>query len=115
MLPPLDDFLAAQQKRDDGLPVGKPFKAGEGSANPGGRPKRLAALALKIAEFDDEAQQILQKIARGGKGIKAGEQVQAIRLMWSYAHGNPVQAVTGPDGEGLKLGVVILPAEDAQP
>jgi len=111
-LPPLDDFLAARAKRGDGRPVGRPFEPGN-NKNPGGRPKRLEELAASIREHTAELQQRLLELARGMHKARPVDQIAAIKLLYAYGYGNPIQAITGPDGEGLKLGVVILPPEEA--
>lgn len=81
------------------------------NANPGGRPKRLADLAAKIAEMDDAHRQRLEEIAAQGKHV---DSVAAIKLLWAYAHGHPAQHVTA-DGDGsLRIGVVVLPAETGE-
>lgn len=86
---------------------GKPwlFKQGE-SGNPGGRPKRLEALAASIREFDDELRDKLLAIARSDSAKDARE---AIKLLWSYAHGLPRQVVTDGEGNAINFGVVFLP------
>jgi hypothetical protein len=78
------------------------------SGNPGGRPKKLEALAASIREFDDELRDKLLAIVRTGSDKDARE---AIKLLWSYAHGLPRQVVTDADGNAVHLGLVILPNE----
>jgi hypothetical protein len=85
----------------------RPWKPGE-SGNPGGRPKKLEALAASIREFDDELRDKLLTIVRTGSDKDARE---SIKLLWSYAHGLPRQVVTDEAGNAVHLGLVILPAE----
>lgn len=66
--------------------------------NVNGRPKKLPELAAKISTFDDELLERLLVIARTGAHK---DSVGSIKLMWSYAHGNPVQAITDGDGKPL--------------
>jgi hypothetical protein len=86
---------------------GRPFQPGQ-SGNPGGKPKKLEVLAASIREFDDELRDRLLKIARDDNDKEARE---AIRLLWSYAHGLPRQVVTDEAGTVGSLGVVFLPAK----
>lgn len=67
-----------------------PFEKGK-SGNPGGRPKKLAALATSISAMDDTYRERLHHIATQGEHK---DSVAAIKLLWSYAHGNPTQPVT---------------------
>lgn len=69
------------------------------SGNPSGRAKKLPELAAKISKFDDELMKRLLKIARSAEHDK--DSVAAIKLLWAYAHGNPVQALTGENGMPL--------------
>lgn len=69
------------------------------SGNPSGRAKKLPELAAKISLYDDEMVKRLLSIARSTLNDK--NSIAAIRLLLSYAHGNPVQAITGGDGEPL--------------
>lgn len=89
---------------------GVPFPPGV-SGNPGGRPKKLAELSTKISEMDDKHRLRLEAIAEG-KGYDAKDSIAAIKLLWAYAHGNPAQAITGPNGADLKVGVIVLPSEE---
>lgn len=89
---------------------GRPFEPGK-SGNPGGKPKKLEALAASIREFDDELRDKLLSIARDAEPKDA---TAAIKLLWSYAHGLPRQVVTDADGNAVSLGLVILP-ERTQP
>ncbi len=63
--------------------------------NPGGRPKKLEELALSISELSGQHVARLQQIAMQGKDK---DSIAAIKLLWSYAFGNPTQVITGPDG-----------------
>ena len=81
------------------------FKPGV-SGNPGGRPKKLDELTLKISEMDDAHRQRLELIAAQGEHK---DSIAAIKLLWSYAHGLPRQVVTDANGNAFSLGVVILP------
>lgn len=87
---------------------GKPFAKGQ-SGNPGGKPKKLEELAASIREFDDELRDRLLLIVRNDE---AKEVIAAVKLLWSYAHGNPRQVVTDADGNSVPLGLIILPARD---
>jgi hypothetical protein len=86
---------------------GRPFAPGQ-SGNPGGKPKKLEALAASIREFDDELRDKLLSIARSDSTKDARE---AIKLLWSYAHGLPRQVVTDTEGNAVNFGVVFLPAK----
>lgn len=83
------------------------WKPGE-SGNPGGGRAKTKELATKIREFDDVLVRRLYEIATNESPRDA---TPAIKLLWAYGHGNPVQAVTGPDGAELRIGVVVLPPE----
>lgn len=87
-----------------------PFPPGV-SGNPGGRPKKLAELSVKISEMDEKYRLRLDAIA-DGDGYEAKDSIAAIKLLWAYAHGNPAQAITGAGGTDLKVGVIILPSEE---
>lgn len=86
---------------------GRPFQPGQ-SGNPGGKPKKLEALAASIREYDDELRDKLLAIARSDSLKDARE---AIKLLWAYAHGNPRQVVTDTEGNTVNFGVVFLPAK----
>ncbi len=75
----------------------RPWKAGE-SGNPGGRPKKLAELSIKIQEMDEKHRARLEMIADEGEHK---DSIAAIKLLWAYAYGNPTQAITGADGVAL--------------
>lgn len=94
---------ADSPKRKNG--PGRPWAKGQ-SGNPGGKPKKLEALAASIREFDDELRDRLLLIAREGSDKDARE---AIKLLWSYAHGNPRQVITDEDGNAVRSAIVILP------
>lgn len=68
------------------------------SGNPGGRPKKLDELKLKIVEMTSKHLARLEGIAADGENK---DSISAIKLMWSYAYGNPAQAITGEDGSPL--------------
>lgn len=68
------------------------------SGNPSGRAKKLPELAAKISEFDDELRDRLLLIARVGEHR---DSIAAVKLLWSYAHGNPSQSITGENGAPL--------------
>jgi hypothetical protein len=84
---------------------GRPFQPGQ-SGNPGGKPKKLAELAIKISAMDEAHRARLEEIAASGDHR---DSIAAIKLLWSYAHGLPRQVVTDGDGNAVSLGVVILP------
>jgi hypothetical protein len=65
------------------------------SGNPGGRPKKLDELAIKISDMDEAHRLRLENIAANGEHR---DSIAAIKLLWSYAHGLPRQVVT--DGNG---------------
>jgi hypothetical protein len=73
---------------------GRPFEPGQ-SGNPGGRAKKSEALSVKISEMDDAHRARLEDIAANGEHR---DSIQAIRLLWSYAHGLPRQVVTDASG-----------------
>lgn len=81
-----------------------PWKPGE-SGNASGRPKRTLELARKIAEMDDVHRTRLEDIAANGNHK---DSIQAVKLLWAYAHGNPSQPITGPDGGPVKFQSVDL-------
>lgn len=68
------------------------------SGNPGGRPKKLEELAVKISEMDEKYRLRLDAIADGGGGVETKDSIAAIKLLWAYAHGNPTTVITGKDG-----------------
>lgn len=81
------------------------FKPGQ-SGNPNGRSKKLADLAAKISEMDDAHRLRLEYIAAHGEHK---DSTAAIKLLWAYAHGNPTQPVSGPDGGPIQFqGVNLL-------
>lgn len=80
------------------------FKPGR-SGNPNGRSKKLADLAIKISEMDDAHRLRLEHIATNGEHK---DSIAAIKLLWAYAHGNPTQPVSGPDGGPVRLQTVDL-------
>ncbi len=108
-LPPLLDEPASTVKRGRGNPAWTKGVSG----NPGGRFRKLPELTAAICEVSAELTQRLVQLARGLHKARPQDQIAAIKLLFAYAYGNPVQAITGPDGEALKLGIVVLPPEDA--
>lgn len=73
------------------------FGAGK-SGNPGGRPKRRAELAIKISEMDEKYRKRLDQIAMKGTNR---DSILAIKLLWAYAHGNPTQPISDPNGKPI--------------
>lgn len=71
-----------------------PWAPGQ-SGNPGGRSRKLAELAIKISEMDEQYRARLDDIAQHGDPRNA---IAAIKLLWAYAHGNPTTVISGPDG-----------------
>src|SRR4051812_25737705 len=97
----MDDAGAESGSKREKKPrgKGKPFAPGN-CANPGGRPKKLEELAVKCREFESDHVARLNQIARDGDDK---DSVAAIKLLWSYGRGNPVQAITGEDGQPIKF------------
>lgn len=89
---------------------GRPFVPGA-SPNPGGRPKKLEALKIKLSQFTEQACDRLENIATSGEDKDA---VAAIKLMWSYLYGAPRQEVSGPDGGPIAFAADIARLSDAE-
>lgn len=87
-------------KREDGMPIGTPFKKGE-SGNPAGRPK-VKKLRFRLREFDEVAEAAL--IA----GVRNGDPAM-LKLFMAYRHGMPAQKLEhgGADGEKLAISLQI--------
>jgi len=81
------------------------WKKGQ-SGNPGGRPKRPAALVQACRAFNEEGLRILRNIARK-KSNREGDRIRAVELILAYGNGKPKQAVelTGEDGNPIQVEV----------
>ena len=64
--------------------------------NPGGRPKKEPSLCIKIREFDEVYRQRLHEIALTAE---PRDSTAAIKLLWSYAHGQPAQRMILEGGD----------------
>lgn len=79
--------------------VGRPFQPGQ-SGNPGGRPKSKPLTALLKAELQQPArgksgvtkgQKLVERLLGIALNGKRSESVQAMRLLFAYSDGLPVQ------------------------
>jgi hypothetical protein len=86
------------------------WKKGE-SGNPGGRPKKLNLFKKRLDDFSEEMWNRAKQIVLNGDDRDAA---QMLKIMWAYQYGNPTQPITGEDGAAIRLGVVILPAEETE-
>lgn len=79
-------------------------------ANPGGRPKRVDELAKPIGEWTPEFLERAKQIVMQGKDQ---DSVAMLKVLWAYRYGSPAQVVTDEDGNPARIGILVLPAEDA--
>lgn len=76
------------------------------TANPSGRPKKLREFQQALeAQFYDQAFLVMRELlASPDDKVR----VQALKELWDRMFGKPAQAVTGPDGEALKVDLIGL-------
>lgn len=60
-------------------------------------------LKMAISEMTGHHLERLEDIAKTGENK---DSLAAIKLLWSYAYGNPAQVLTGADGTPLFTGLV---------
>lgn len=82
------------------------------SANPSGRPRVIKELLDSFRDVGDLTY-LRGRLMELAKGDDLRVAMAAIKEWHDRAYGKAPQAVTGPEGEALNLGVVVLPALDS--
>jgi hypothetical protein len=85
------------------------FKAGEGSANPGGRPRAAKGWRESIRN-DKKLRALARRAAKGT--LKPGEKPDKAMLQYLLDQGFGRAQQTVEQKGAVSIGVVILPAED---
>lgn len=89
------------------------FKTGQ-SGNPSGRPAGFAQFKSLCREKAAEALERIEALAKGGRGISKGVQLEANKYIVDQGWGKPTQAIAGdPERPPIQLETMVAALQEA--